>query len=79
MNNINTANPGTDVGGMTGGSTTGGYVTASTTGVTQTIVPAQHPCPACGYCPHCGRGGHQTLPCYPIPVWSPWRTYTVTC
>ncbi len=36
----------------------------------------QHPCPACGYCPHCGRGGLQTqpypwqFPSYPVyPMW----------
>lgn len=36
-------------------------------------------CPACGYCPSCGRGGHYTAPYYPpyqpnypyMPVW-PW-------
>ncbi len=29
-------------------------------------------CPSCGYCPHCGRGGHQTqpyYPSYPYPYW----------
>ena len=37
---------------------------------------SQSPCPSCGYCPHCGRGGHQT---YPYP--NPWITYTygTTC
>jgi hypothetical protein len=26
---------------------------------------ATQPCPNCGYCPTCGRGGFQTLP-YPV-------------
>lgn len=24
-----------------------------------------HPCPSCGYCPHCGRGGN---------YWEPYKT-----
>jgi hypothetical protein len=30
---------------------------------------AQHPapCPSCGHCPTCGRGGWGTLPWYPYP------------
>lgn len=51
---------------------------------------AQHPCQSCGYCPHCGRGGHQMVPAYPVypkpwyPAYlSPWYevpriTWTVT-
>lgn len=31
----------------------------------------RQPCPNCGYCPHCGRGGHQTYP-------YPWGTTTIT-
>ena len=39
---------------------------------------APKPCPACGHCPTCGRGGHQLVPYnpwqpyyppYPQPVW----------
>lgn len=26
------------------------------------------PCPNCGYCPHCGRGGHPN-PRGPSPIW----------
>lgn len=26
-------------------------------------------CPNCGYCKHCGRGGHQVYPMYPSPWW----------
>lgn len=44
-----------------------------------------HPCPACGYCPHCGRGG-TVVPHYPpsIPYYGPYYPpvyppYTITC
>jgi len=26
----------------------------------------QGPCPRCGYCPHCGRGGDYYRPFYPL-------------
>ena len=29
------------------------------------------PCPHCGYCPTCGRGGYNAYPWYPAP----WRPY----
>jgi hypothetical protein len=41
------------------------------------------PCPHCGYCPVCGRGGYQPTPYQPAPwptwpylypVWSGWTT-----
>lgn len=37
------------------------------------VNPNSSPCPSCGYCPHCGRGGN-----YFQPYWStsPWITYT---
>lgn len=29
-----------------------------------------HPCPSCGHCPTCGRGGYMgPYPTYPYPVW----------
>lgn len=43
-------------------------------------LPAQsHPCPNCGYCPHCGRGGSYYYPHFvPDPVYpSPWPHGTV--
>ena len=30
-----------------------------------------HPCPSCGYCPTCGRGGARVSP-YPWPYTSPY-------
>jgi hypothetical protein len=33
----------------------------------------QNACPNCGYCPHCGRGGHHAAPYY-SPYYTP---YTV--
>lgn len=36
-------------------------------------------CPRCGYCPHCGRGGYQTIPYYPYHPYPltpyPWWQY----
>lgn len=52
----------------------------STTAPEFTFTPVQHPCPRCGYCPHCGRGGFQPWPVGPYWPW-PWYTpypYTVT-
>ncbi len=52
---------------------------------------AAQPCPACGHCPTCGRGGHQVapwvvpMPYYPQPYqpwWGPTWTgggTTITC
>lgn len=46
------------------------------------------PCPSCGHCPTCGRGGHQVAPwvipmpyVQPYPWWQqPWYgTTTVIC
>lgn len=38
-----------------------------------------HPCPSCGYCPLCGRGGGiYTHPYYQPPLappWSPWSPW----
>lgn len=45
-----------------GGNLTGGL--AGWSGTYQP--PAQHPCPCCGYCPVCGRGGGY-VPNYPSP------------
>ncbi len=30
----------------------------------------ESPCPACGYCPHCGRGGYHTYPWYQPPYYT---------
>ena len=34
-------------------------------------------CPCCGYCKHCGRGGHHVVPLsiypYPKPWWNPYQ------
>jgi hypothetical protein len=46
----------------------------------------QHACPACGYCPCCGRGGGY-VPNYPLPYVPPYipsypyyvPPYTITC
>ena len=45
----------------------------------------QHVCPACGYCPCCGRGG-TPVPYYPSPYVPPYQPtypwyspYTITC
>ncbi len=34
-------------------------------------------CPSCGYCPHCGRGGHQVAPwVVPMPYYpQPYQTW----
>lgn len=43
---------------------------------------SKHACPNCGYCPHCGRGGHYVAPYYPTypqpsyPWERPWITWT---
>ena len=31
------------------------------------------PCPNCGYCQHCGRGGHYVSP-WPYSPWQPYYT-----
>jgi hypothetical protein len=36
------------------------------------------PCPACGHCPTCGRGGYNTSPHWTIPGYNPQFPYTVT-
>lgn len=30
---------------------------------------ALHPCPSCGHCPTCGRGGYGFWPYRPYPYW----------
>lgn len=36
-------------------------------------------CPACGYCPHCGRSnGYQQFPLYPSPYYPPYTWGTIT-
>lgn len=37
---------------------------------------AQNACPNCGYCPHCGRGGHYVYPYYYQPWYPNWPTIT---
>lgn len=32
-------------------------------------------CPQCGYCRHCGRGGHIPAPWYPSPYMPTYPTY----
>lgn len=43
------------------------------------ISPFSHPCPNCGYCPHCGRGGREFSypphPIYPIPWYCHYSAY----
>ncbi len=44
---------------------------------------APHPCPACGHCPTCGRGGYIAYPPYYVPYPQPvpyiyWGTKTIT-
>lgn len=61
--------------------------TQVTCGCGGTPAPSSSPsvCPACGYCPHCGRGGAQTIPFYPqtpypwwVPAPNPWTTIICT-
>ena len=33
------------------------------------------PCPSCGHCPTCGRGGHQVAPWLPYTPW--YRPYQI--
>ena len=48
----------------------------NTSGFMVPVRPAhQGPCPACGYCPHCGRGGYDQQPYNP----QPWSRYTTVC
>lgn len=36
-------------------------------------------CPNCGYCPHCGRGGHGVAPYQPMPYpyYDPWGGHRI--
>jgi len=34
--------------------------------VVHSIGQHPEPCPSCGRCPTCGRGGYQTMPVYPV-------------
>lgn len=43
--------------------------------------PKSDVCPCCGYCRHCGRGGHQAVPFYPVRPWyqpTVWPTWIST-
>ena len=42
-------------------------------GTGTTTIPAEAPCPNCGYCPHCGRSArpYRTAPWQPVPTWPP--------
>lgn len=80
---------------MTTGNTTTGNVGIATDGLGDTFPGyTQQPCPSCGHCPTCGRGGHQAhpwtipMPYYPTypnpytPYWGPtWISSgtTITC
>ena len=72
---------------ITTGSTVTDAAVSTPTGTTVTFTPPMRPCPACGHCPCCGRGGYGVQPyyppIYPQPTWAPvapnpWSPWVVT-